>query len=481
MSTVMGPISLPGTLSVISSSTNTLSVTPSLISLPNPSASSSISSPAATPTAVLAFHAIENMTACDSGTVTWTFSGSSGGNLSLVVTNSNVPQSPPTLSRTITPEPLTARSHVRRDVQAMDRLLVTGIDPSALSWTWSPVNVTQGWYDMEAFTLYLGQGSSQVYTAASTQFYVANGSDTSCLNAVVPPSSSSVPSSSPTSIPVSTLSSGSHTNVGAVVGGVLGGLVGLCAILAAIFYFRGRTRTRGRARSVSGSGPAGGWGGLKSAGLQHRSRDRNAPTESVGTVVGQTAYTPHGSDSEVNSLEGEKILAARPYENVASLGYDVKRSSTASSIASTAVSSSSRPQSSSAHGPPIAKRDSQSSTRNRPRRSFEAGSPRRVAVPPISYMPPSHVPDSHPYPPSPQSPEPVPLSRSASGGRRAARKPVPKYDASEFTDIETGSEMTAPSTVQHETIGLPELNHKSSLGEKKMHYILPDMPPPPVN
>ncbi|TFK49291.1 hypothetical protein OE88DRAFT_1736927 [Heliocybe sulcata] len=480
MATVIGPITgAPGT----SSSTNTLSISPTLIPLPSPSRSSSTSSPAATPTGIVTFHAVENMTACDSGTVTWDFSGTSGGNLTLVVTNGNVPQSPATPSRTITPEPLAsliARSNVRRDVPAVSKLLETGIDPSISTWTWSPVNVTEGWYDLEAFLLYTGQAGSQLFAATSTQFYVSNGTDLSCLGVTPTSSSSAAPSASSTgsSIPVAAMGTGKHTNVGAIVGGVLGGVVGLFLIFAAVVFFRVRKPTRARARSVTGSGPAGGWGGLKSTDSQRRTRGGHAPAESCGTVAGQTGYTPNISDSELNSVEGEKIVVARAYENpasLASLGYTMKRSSTTSSIASTEMSG---PGSSSAHGPPIAKRDSQNSTRSRTRRSLDAGSPRRVPVPPISYMPPSHEP--HPYPPS-QSPEPVHLTRSASGSRRTARKPVPKYDAAEFTDVETGSEVSAPPTVQRETIGLPELTHKASFGEKKMHYIMPDMPPPSVD
>ncbi|EPQ53716.1 hypothetical protein GLOTRDRAFT_139850 [Gloeophyllum trabeum ATCC 11539] len=434
---------LPGTLSHVASPT--LPITPTTISISLPTSSLTSASTAPTTTAVITLHAVENMTTCGSGTVTWDFSGSPGGDLSILVMNVN-------------------------DTSHSSQYLSTNLDPASETWTWSKVNVSQGWYDLEA---YISYPSSSDRVSDFKQFYISNGTDTSCLLGSSGSNPASTPSTSSTALPVSGLPPSRHTNVGAIVGGVLGGLAGLFFLLAAFLFFRTGRPSRTRARSLSaGIGPAGGWGGLNSGDDgRGRTKAQHLPNESVATVAPR--YSPAVSESELNSVEHEKMAAARGFDPVTAqaLGYNVKRSSTTSSLASTVLSS--RPPSTSAHPPGIAKRNSQS------RRSLEAGSPRRVPVPPISYMPPSHVQDQYPYPPSPQSqsPEPVALSRSAStGNRRTPRKPVPKYDAAEFTDAEN-EVPTAPSSTQHQNIGLPELNHKSSFGEKKMHYILPDMPP----
>ena len=128
----------------------------------------------------------------------------------------------------------------------------------------------------------------------------------------------------------------------------------------------------------------------------------------------------------------------------------------------------------------------------------------------------------------------APMNRSSSGGgpgpRRAARKPVPQLDALELSTPPTpitsagasvsrgqslSSTVTAASSTpmppastahpmyRHEShssanvrtlapgrqhsredleaagMELPNLNHKSSFGDRPVHYLIPDMPPPP--
>ncbi len=108
-------------------------------------------------------------------------------------------------------------------------------------------------------------------------------------------------------------------------------------------------------------------------------------------------------------------------------------------------------------------------------------------------------------------------SAGGPGGRRAARKPVPQLDAPEVTvpssptfgasvsrgqslasmvttvstahpmyrnDSHSSTHLRAvrqPSREDLEAAGmeLPNLNHKSSFGDRPVHYLIPDMPPPP--
>ncbi|EIW74370.1 hypothetical protein CONPUDRAFT_140498 [Coniophora puteana RWD-64-598 SS2] len=126
---------------------------------------------------------------------------------------------------------------------------------------------------------------------------------------------------------------------------------------------------------------------------------------------------------------------------------------------------------------------------------------RRTSLPPYaphapaaSTMPaptPSHTlpPSAHPsYPASPTSPmspsSPMPFGTlmSKSGGHphrsSTKRKPVPAYDASEFDNQSTvtGATGSSSSNIGHAEHGL---SHKSSFGSGPVHYLIPDMPPPP--
>ena len=113
--------------------------------------------------------------------------------------------------------------------------------------------------------------------------------------------------------------------------------------------------------------------------------------------------------------------------------------------------------------------------------------------------------------------EMIPINRSASGGRKANRKPVPSYDEglvpptsasatlggsssptptpvssngldrsnSAMSAREGGGGMYSNSRGNPSVSGgkglleLPELNHKSSFGDgRPVHYLIPDMPPP---
>ena len=98
----------------------------------------------------------------------------------------------------------------------------------------------------------------------------------------------------------------------------------------------------------------------------------------------------------------------------------------------------------------------------------------------------------------------IPINRSASGGRKANRKPVPSYDEGLVPPTSAsatlgGSSSPTPTPVSSNGLDrsnsgmsaregggggkglleLPELNHKSSFGDgRPVHYLIPDMPPP---
>jgi hypothetical protein len=90
------------------------------------------------------------------------------------------------------------------------------------------------------------------------------------------------------------------------------------------------------------------------------------------------------------------------------------------------------------------------------------------------------------YPPSPVAPTPGRRSPStgAVSARRTSRKPVPRYDASEFRDdlrsaVDNQSMFTAgESSHSHGTESISPLHDMPGLSHNRIHYLIPDMPPP---
>ncbi|KAJ6582863.1 hypothetical protein DFH09DRAFT_1437290, partial [Mycena vulgaris] len=207
-------------------------------------ADASSESAAPTPTPDFSFNNISEMTTCIPTTITWSYTpavNSVSLNFSLSITNLGaIKPSPPPL--TTSAHMIRARNSVSRREIGTESIIAGSIDPSAGSYTWPSVNVSAGWYVLFADLGHIGSGS--------LSFYVANGTDTSCIrsNAVSlsasSPTSASLATSSPPSGPavITAAAHGSKVNRGAIAGGVLGGLFILVATISIIFRCRSRTR-----------------------------------------------------------------------------------------------------------------------------------------------------------------------------------------------------------------------------------------------
>ncbi|KAF8341888.1 hypothetical protein F5887DRAFT_975450 [Amanita rubescens] len=194
---------VPGALSL------TLTATPT---------SSSSSAPAASSSAAVHFYfnSISELSSCANATFSWLYSGPSNQKLSLLITNNGVSQ---------TPQP---------SASPVSELITSTADPSSESYTWSLVNVTPGWYKLNASL------PKQSINVSSPVFYINSGSTTSCL-------SRSSPSNTATS----------HENVGAIIGGVIGAFAGII-IAAVILFFLLRREKKLRSAATSNPYPADG-------------------------------------------------------------------------------------------------------------------------------------------------------------------------------------------------------------------------------
>lgn len=507
----MATVSLPGGVLSVSplpssnlpSSTSSLSTATSTSSAPTSSSSNGI--------LPLFFNTVPEMWTCGAAVVTWDYLGSSSG-LRLVITDSDVTQqSPPTNTQSDGTDVVSIASEsgvarfARRDTLSVTQTIGTDLDPSLSNWTWSQVDVPQGWYVLQASIASL---SSQ-----SDSFFVHNGTDTSCVigsapspssaSATISASSSTSPSPSTSAILVSGSSKNSHA--GAIAGGVVGGVAFVAAVLAAVLFWLCRRRpTRGRARVLGAeaghSGSNGKWNGLATVTARSLKKARhtsdsgdglskNMHDPSPSARASQLGRTPIGSDEEINSIAEEKMIVADGAAPVPPHYYlpPTKRTSSSSTVAT--ANYRSRPSSQRALSSPEPPRNGHHSSK-----SIEAIAHARLGRP-ISYAP------------GAASPEMIPLERSGSGSaaaaRRAARKPVPQYDYSEFDEPASPPvAMTAsgsPESMFEGTLtnasnsyqghgafpskiafdDTPTLHHQASFGNMRpMHVMMPDMPPP---
>ncbi|KAJ6469393.1 hypothetical protein C8R45DRAFT_937803 [Mycena sanguinolenta] len=224
----------------------------------------------ATPT--MAFNSISNMVSCGPAVISWMYTAAilpDPLEMTLSITNQDVDQLPaPSTTSTGTFNPPGSRRAMNRRDVTITQPIAANISPELRLYTWDPVNVTSGWYQLIA-ALPLLPGFNQ----QSTVFFVAAGSDTSCLASTS--SSSSPLSSSASSKPTSTgdltftggasaafgvsIASGTSTpsetspvlapsskvNRGTVAGAVIGGFAAVAAGVAAYIYFRyGSCRVR---------------------------------------------------------------------------------------------------------------------------------------------------------------------------------------------------------------------------------------------
>ena len=293
-----------------------------LSAVATPVSTSSSAAPAST-SASFVWQPIAEMFTCGQTNVVWNYTGSPSP-LTLNITNINVTQQAPlssigpssTISQTTsspaasvsaTSPSLGGRQSNGYDgsyLPVVNEYLIAGIDPAANNFTWTSVNVPQGWYQIYADV----QNTVQ---ATSSSFFVQNGTNTACVPQFLlgAPSTITADSSSSTSPPVATSSPSthsSHSNAGAIAGGVVGGIAFLAAAFAVIFFCLRRRPTRSRLRDEDGGGRR--WSELS---FRKFRCGNNTRSSAQGTPPNlQAEQTIIESEEEISTVGHEKAMAA---------------------------------------------------------------------------------------------------------------------------------------------------------------------------
>ncbi|KAG0707879.1 hypothetical protein DFH29DRAFT_893934 [Suillus ampliporus] len=474
-------LTLPSTSSHTTSSNPTSSTSSHVMTS---TASAVTATPSSTPSQ-FSINAVNNMTTCTPGIITWTYNGSSADIL-LSITNVNVL------------DPYPQRDLTRRQNSAGQTVSVTLANASAISnsWTWPKVNQSQGWYKI--------QGSVTGLNVSSAPFFISNGSDTSCL----------LSSSSSSAVENHTNS----TNVAKIVGIVVGGVAGLFILAVVIpYYLCRRRRSRGSKRKPKQE--VGRWGSLKSNDSAARSlpgsnidlpSHSHGHSELTGEILivadsGRASETTASHSSDEYHGEEKAVPLHSPKEMIpldvldTPLSHYNRRMSAYSIQDPSFRGDAGRTRAISAH-------DSQQNLElqaARIRSSMESSMylrTERLSMPVFS-TPTSPRTSTFAsrgldeYPPSPGATTVFRRDPSAgatsTAARRASRKPVPHYDPSELPDnlhnaVDTLSMFTAgESSHSHSTEPLPPphvlpgLYHDASFGSpSRVHYLIPDMPLP---
>lgn len=217
------------------------------------------------------------MTTCTSAKIQWDYGGHANSIALLISSASVLSDSQPT-------------SATKRAIVSLP--IAYGLDPSQHVWTWPTVNVTSGWYILEA----IGPGIASM----SSKFFIGNSTDTQCLAnslsplAHIPPSQSSTsdhntPSVSRSSITPVTTSTALGTGPGnsaVLVGSIFGGVIVFAAAVYAAYRFmipRLLSHDCSRRSSVAESSRVKG---------DHRSS--SAPVSSLSTLPYAEATKPAG-------------------------------------------------------------------------------------------------------------------------------------------------------------------------------------------
>lgn len=157
------------------------------------------------------FDTVNNMTTCQSSIIPWSFNGTSTNNMTLLVTNEDVPQSPPLTTRsrgdldrraiflTHNTPPAVFNMRRKQDISPVASNFGESISPTVQSFQWLSVDVSQGWYI--AYAVFNKQPQVEDFT--SNAFFVANGSNVACLSSQSS-STSSTGSSTLSTTPIST-------------------------------------------------------------------------------------------------------------------------------------------------------------------------------------------------------------------------------------------------------------------------------------
>lgn len=514
-STTHATTTMPATPSSKPSSSSSSASTNSHLHLPSSASSSSSGTPtsqsssgsSATPQpssspGILSF-TVQNMTTCKSGLISWKYSGGEEAPLLLSITNIGVPQHDAFLR-------IEARQNT---VNSTIQQQLVDTNTSSPSWTWSTVNLTQGWYKIQGLVL-----STPNVDNNSAPFFIANGTDVACLTATSPQALSTA-SSRASALPSS---AAVKSNTGSIVGGIVGAFLAVALAIAAGLYWWSRRRKR--AFVVRGGNMDRNWGSLKSTtssirpgggGTQLTGNSYHVHSESTGAILqdvtggkASVTTTPGGSDEDVIVVSEEKLVSPASSSGMSPFDvlntpvhYDRRISAYSVQTPTSAVAS----EGSRSRVPSIrTSNQSLEQQAQRIRSSMETSTQRRserlsmptLPSPALSRLSqsPTHAQPKEEYPLTPLTPTRV--NRSISTGavsvtaRRTSRKPVPQYDSSilledKHTDSVSTLTAGAESSQSHGTElgtgahGTPsDLAHKSLWDRRPVHYLIPDMPPP---
>lgn len=441
--------------------------------------------PSSTPTQ-FTINAVKNMTTCAPGVITWTYNGSSP-NILLSITSINVL------------DPYPQRDLTRRQITARQiSVTLTNTSTTLNSWTWPQVDQPQGWYIIDGYVASLN--------ASSTAFFISNGSDTSCLFSS--PSSSLGPTSTATVAETSSMT----LSLGEIVGIVVGSLAGLLFLVLAIAYFLCRQRRSPTRGSKPKQSVRKRWSSLRSNDSAARSLAAGDSTHSHGHSDAILIVADSGKASETTTTQGSEEYngshgeekEAHPHLPRGMTPVDATNNPLSRYNHRTSVHSLHDP----CPFPDPPPRGGTARTRVTPARyseqSLELQAARirssmessmylrteRFSLPALATSTP-HTPTSpsggqDDYPPSPAAATSARRSPStgAVSARRTSRKPVPHYEASDFRDdlhsaVDNQSMFTAgESSHSHGTESLSPLHAMSGLSQNRIHYLIPDMPPP---
>lgn len=314
---------------------------------------------------------------------------------------------------------------------------------------WPHIDVPSGYYVLKGVST---KGSSIEYSDSSA-FYIGAGS-TACFTSPTgaPPSggdNDTGGSQSPVVIP--------SNRTGVIAGAVVGVVLGLLALSGLAFLFLVRRRRR------SGGASGGAWG--------HVSSNDSRRTRAIGLPVGPVRRLPHPAD-----LPAEYERESFDDEKDGGLNNGVRRSGSGSTGRSAASALQPPRPTSEAYALSMLASQSHSQSHSQSRRSTLQSIPTTVT--------PTDA------PPSPVSPAALARANSASGApRKAARKPVPVYDAADesretLPSSETDFGLAPPgaelsSSLRSDTGLLSGIPFELDGAKGQVHYLIPDPPLPP--
>lgn len=434
------------------------------------------------------------MTTCTSSSITWSYGG---GQANLVLA----------IAKTGASQRFVASNDVQRRQNTTGITVfqtLANVSAQADSWKWPSVNLAQGQYQI--------RGEVGTVTALSTPFYILNGSDISCLPGVP----TSTPSPSVSASPVSDTSLSHSKKTGVIVGVVVGVIAGICLVVAIIIWLRRRKRIkRFPARGGFSMRNMGQWGSLPSNASSMRpkntdfaNRHYHGHTESTAgmleSATGSKASktNPPGDDERVTEVgESEKTHSTYSHSipginPLDSPGYSVSPNRHTPMYSIQSPASATDPSRFRTASAPSSNALEQQA--HRIRSSMESSAclrTERLSMPVIApaaldRSPSTPIKGAADYPELGAEASSVQRSASTSGStpHRTARKPVPRYNPSEFpqdgdrtrtsSTVAVGSSM-CNSAESMPSSGTPDVSRMPSLGHgRPVHYLIPDMPPP---